>query len=102
MQDPKNAQVKDLLKLETTLYTLTLRCMKTCKHFLTEQFDIKDKAEVYDLLLNNNQINHHFNVCLQKCTQDYVSLHKLVRMQFMKDLDDVYKHNQEAFDDFYK
>ncbi len=101
MQSPQGSQVRDALKLESTLFTLTKRCVKTCKKFLIQQFSLEE-ANIYTTLSINNDINHHFNVCLEKCTHDYASLHQIVRMKFMKDLDDVYQHNQSAFDDFYR
>jgi hypothetical protein len=101
MQNQQSSQVRDTLKLESTLYTLTKKCVKTCKKFLNQQFEIEE-AMLYDTLSNNKEINHHFNVCLDKCTHDYAALHQLIRMKFMKDLDDVYQHNQATFDDFYR
>ena len=96
------APMRDFIKLQSTLYTLTKKCTKTCKNFLEVQYQLKVDDTFYSTLKKNKGINQTYGVCLTKCTADYATLNKHVRRQFMEDLDKTQEANQQIYDDFYR
>jgi hypothetical protein len=98
-----NAPFKDFIRLESTLYTLTKRCMKTCKNFMVHNFQIDESdGNLYRILSESAEMDGHFRVCLEKCSSDYALLHQIVRNRFMTDLENVYNNNQKIYEDFYR
>lgn len=92
--------MQDFIKLETTLYSLTNKCLKTCKKFIKVQFKIEDEGNFQNQYFNS-RYDDDMAICLNKCTQDYASLHQFVRFKFVQDLDNVYQTNQKVYQDFY-
>jgi len=99
---PGNVPMKDFVKLESSLFTLTKKCMRTCKDFVEQNFQLKTDEFFYSNLKAQQKTNQAFNFCLEKCTADYATLNKHVRMTFMEDMDKVQEKNQEIYDDFYR
>lgn len=103
MEKGQNAPMRDLIRLESTLYSLTQKCTKTCKAFMKKQFDLGvENGALYERLGKDSEMDNHYKLCLEKCTFDYASLHQLVRKKFMGDMDNIYDHNQRVYDDFYR
>lgn len=109
MQPPKGnapmapkAPMRDFVKLQSTLYTLTKKCTKTCKNFLEDRYNLKVDDTFYSKLKSNPGINENYKICLTKCTADYATLNKYVRRKFMEDLDNTQDANQKIYDDFYR
>ena len=96
------APMRDFIKLESSLFTLTKKCTKTCTKFLENRFNFSRDQHFYSKLRKDHDINQTYNSCLMKCTSDYATLNKHVRVRFMEDLDKTQQANQEVFDDFYR
>ncbi len=97
-----NIPMRDLIKLESSLFTLTKKCMKTCKNFLDHNYQFKQDERYYSNLKSQKNMVTALNTCLQKCTADYATLNKHVRVRFMEDMDKALEKNQEIYDSFYK
>ena len=100
--EKSNAPMQDFIKLETTLYSLTTKCMKICRGFLKNQFKRGLDEQFESDYWNSNKFDDDLNVCLNKCAQDYAALHHFVRVKFIQDLDNVYNHNQTIYQQFYE
>jgi hypothetical protein len=100
MMENSKTSMQDFIKLETTLYSLTTRCMKVCNKFIDNQIT-SETPDGQRSSKNPLKTKNQFDICLNKCTQDYAALHQFVRMKFIQDLDSVYQHNQTTYQNFY-
>lgn len=97
-----NAPMRDFIKLQSSLLSLSKKCTKVCTNIMETRFQMNTTEAFYSKLKKDRELNRNYNLCLQKCTADYAQLNKHVRVSFMEDLDKIQEANQEIYENFYK
>lgn len=93
-REDQQKAIQDMLVMECSLFRLTRKCVKICRDKEAEQLFKEENFE------NRADVDQRFKTCLDRCTREYVTFRRIVKVKLMDEIDKVQVENQKIFDEF--